>query len=418
MDNTRSLGGRGMLTKKKSILFAVVIAASFPLISTIITQGSPWGGKFLADLLLTIDQNNIFDITRYGISPNSKKDAVPAILKACDDARAYVKKSGKKAKILIPSGTYFISPLLIENLKNVDIHLEENAQIYAFPKEQSQWKSGPFVTIANCSNITLVGEEGAFFDGSGSSWWPEREQARPDFISLKNCRNYEIYGIGINNAPHHTLKLSKCYNGKLHDLSIVAPPDSPNTDGIDPMSDIDNLEVYNCFISNGDDAFAINSHFGKMNNIYVHDCVIENGHGFSLGSGLSYDMTNVTVENITVTNAWHGIRIKFGRPERDVGARLENIKFNNITAKNLTRDAIRITTSYDKQKPNRKATLKDISISNYTCVGAKRALSIDLSDKSQAITPLRLKNISITDVKEKKNIVINYPIIESGTNIF
>lgn len=410
--------GAGMLAKKKSLLFAVVIAASFPLISTIITQGSPWGGKFLADALLPIDENNIFDITRYGISANSEKDAVPAILKACDDARAYVKRSEKRAEIFFPSGTYFIAPLAIENLEKINIHLAENAQIYAFPKEQSQWKSGPFVTITNCSNISLFGEEGAFFDGSGSSWWPKKQtEPRPDFISLNNCRNYEVYGIGINNAQKHTLKLSKCYNGKLHDLSIVSPPDSPNTDGINPMSDVDNLEVYNCFISNGDDGFAINSHYGKINNIYVHDCVLVNGHGFSLGSGLYYDMTNVLVENITVTNAWHGIRIKFGRPERDVGARLDNIKFNNITAKNLTRDAIRITTSYDKKNPNREATLKDISISNFTCVGARRALWIELTDESQAITPLELKNITITDVENKQNI-IKYPIVESGTNIF
>lgn len=404
-----------MLIKQTLLTLAVVASTIFPSFSA--ATASPSRIKSPVGLVGATQSKGVFDITNYGIAPNSNNDAAPAILKACQDAIAYVKATQQYAEIYIPPGQYFVSQFTISNLQKTKIHLGQNAQIYLYPKNSLKSNFNTAITISQCSDIVIYGEQGSFFDGSGQSWW-KKGGNRPDFISLTHCTNYELFGFGINNSPNHNLRLSDCKSGKIHDLSITAPADSPNTDGIDPMSNIDNLEIYNCLISNGDDAFAINSGDGSINNIHIHDCVVQNGHGISIGSGINYDITNVLIENMTVTGSWHAFRIKFGAPDKTIPpAKLKNIMVNNIKASNLTRETIRITTEYDQNSPNTKATLENISISNLTCVGADRALRLELSNPKQAITPLQLNNIWITDVNNADNI-IKYPIQQSGQNHF
>lgn len=353
--------------------------------------------------------SGIFNITDYGITPNSKNDAVQAILSAASAAKKYVKKTGQTAEIYIPSGKFFISQFKLEGLDNITVHLGVDANIKAFPKSSSVNPSSPYLTIEDCNNFIFYGESGALLDGAGSSWWGGKGD-RPDFVSIENCTNYEFYGFGLNNSPNHTLRLSDCKNGKIHDLTILSPQDSPSTDGIDPMSNVDGLEIYNCHISNGDDCIAINSNAGPMNNIYIHDCVLMNGHGLSIGSAVNYDITNVLVENVSIEGTQYGIRLKFAYSDKK--AKLKNIKYNNITAKDLSRDAIRITTEYSSV-PNSKVTLQDISINNFQCTSALRALNLTITDKKQVINPIELNNVNITDV-QNKDIIKNCPIVVDG----
>lgn len=405
-----------MLTKQTLLTLAVIASSILPSFSAA-AAASASEIKSIGGVVGATQSKGVFDITKYGISPNSNDDAAAAILKACKDAIAYVKATQQYAEIYIPSGQYFVSQFTISNLQKTKIHLGENAQIYLYPKKSLKTNFDTAITISHCSDIVIYGEQGSFFDGSGQSWW-KKGGDRPSFISLTYCNNYEIFGFGINNSPNHTLRLSDCKSGKIHDLSITAPADSPNTDGIDPMSNIDNLEIYNCLISNGDDAFAINSGSGSMSNIHIHDCAVQNGHGISIGSGINYDITNVLIENISITGSWHAFRIKFGAPDKTISpAKLKNIMVSNINASNLTRETIKITTEYDQNSPNTKATLDNISISNLTCVGADRALRLELSNPKQAITPLQLNNIWITGVNNTENI-IKYPIQQSGQNHF
>lgn len=366
-------------------IFAVVTSAEF------IEDGQ---GESLAQT------SGVFDITAYGISPNSNSDAVPAILKAAKAAIAYVKSSNRPAEIFIPTGNYFISQFELQGLNNITLHLGENAGLYAYPKSSSINASKPYITIDNCETFVFYGEAGSLLDGNGESWW-SKSGSRPYLLALNNCTNYRMYGLAIHNSPFHTVVLSGCTNGTIYNLSIVSPPTSPNTDGIDPMSNIDGLEIYNCTISTGDDGFAINSVNGPMNNIYIHDCVLNNGHGMSIGSAVNYDITNVRVENLTIDGAWYAIRLKFRYTTKT--AHLKNIYYNNINAKNLTKDAIAIIPNYEG-KTDTHFTLEDVSINNFTCVGVPRGLSLALGSKKQAITPVVLNHVSITGTTETDQI--------------
>lgn len=359
-----------------------------------------------------MSDKSVFDVTKYNI----KDDCKDAILKACKDANDYAKKNKKTAEVFFPKGKYTLSQITIEKLDNVNIHLAKDAVIRLYKKKDYKWDvEDTCVNIKNCKNIKIYGESKnkSIFDGEGSSWWG-KDGKRPDFINIQECNNYEVYKLAFNNSPNHTIKLSSCKKGKIHDITITSPIDSPNTDGIDPMGDVDDLEIYKCTITNGDDGFAINSNrkSGKINNIRIHDCTLIGGHGISMGSAIKYDITNVTFENITLDGAWYAVRIKFGgSPNKN---KVENIKYNNITAKNITREVIRITSSYDKENPNSTSTLKDISINNLVSTSSEKTMRLDMVKKSQVLNPIVLNNVSITGAKDTKVNITNVPLTFKG----
>ncbi len=69
-------------------------------------------------------------------------------------------------------------------------------------------------------------------------------------------------------------------------LTVIAPSDSPNTDGIDPDS-VDDMVIQNFFYTGGDDAIAIKSGwdcFGidfnvPTQNLYIKNVTAHNAHG-------------------------------------------------------------------------------------------------------------------------------------------
>ena len=131
---------------------------------------------------------------------------------------------------------------------------------------------------------------------------------RPRLIYLSNADNVIISNTTFINSPYHNLELYT-NNTELTDLTILAPYDSPNTDGVDVhgmyvgMSAIPRhltppppgspFYIHDCYISVGDDNIAQ----------HVNDTVIENnffgtGHGASIGSvGIGY-IQNVTFRSV------------------------------------------------------------------------------------------------------------------------
>lgn len=357
--------------------------------------------------------DNIFNITNYQGGNNS----ADSIISACNDANKYAKNTGKQAQVYIPTGQYNISQLTIQNINNVKVHFGINAKINMLPKGSWKWDGkSECINIENCANFIITGDNGSIVDGSGETWW-NLGGDRPNLIGIDNCHDFEIYGLTIQNSPTHTCAISNSYNFKIHDMSILAPATSPNTDGIDIMGGVENAEIYNCSINNGDDGFAINSSRDKIvNNVYIHDCTITNGHGVSIGSAVYNDMKNVTFENLKIVGSQYGLRIKFGSGKSSPG-KLENIIYKNISITDATRYAIYITAFYD-DPPNSKASLKTISYNNITATHPNRAVYIQVVDEDQVKSPIVFNNVSITDIIDTKyKNKINAPIVLKGSNI-
>jgi polygalacturonase len=187
-------------------------------------------------------------------------------------------------------------------------------------------------------NISVTGR--GCIDGRGAVWWKAKSEKtlaypRPRLISFSDCTNVLIEGITAVNSPSWTINPVHCQNVNIHAVTIINPPDSPNTDGIDPDS-CRLVHISDCYISVGDDCIVIKSGteherpdlHAPCRDITITNCTLERGHGgVVIGSEMSGGVKNVVISNCVFIGTDRGIRIK---SRRGRGGTIEDIRVSNL----------------------------------------------------------------------------------------
>ncbi|PPD74185.1 hypothetical protein GOBAR_DD28885 [Gossypium barbadense] len=126
----------------------------------------------------------------------------------------------------------------------------------------------------------------------------------------------------------------RCKNITFKHLTVSAPGESPNTDGIH-IRRSDEVNVLNTEIKTGDDCVSIGD---GSKNLVMNGVTCGPGHGINIGSlGLFKNeelVDGVTVKNCTLTNTSNGVRIK-SWPGAEPNT-CSNIHFENITVTNVS----------------------------------------------------------------------------------
>ncbi|KAK9130848.1 hypothetical protein Sjap_011335 [Stephania japonica] len=129
-------------------------------------------------------------------------------------------------------------------------------------------------------------------------------------IAFYNCNELQFSELTIMNTPRSHISVNGCNGAMLSKLNLIAPEDSPNTDGID-ISDSSNIQISNSFIRTGDDCIAINEGSSYIN---ITNIACGPGHGISVGSlgahGAYDTVDHIYVKNCTLTGTTNGLRIK------------------------------------------------------------------------------------------------------------
>ncbi len=299
----------------------------------------------------------------------------------------------------INAGTYVSAPLVLKS--NVTLQLDKDATILGSPNH-ADYKTitmfhlpdlQPLISAKDAMHIAIVGE--GTIDGNGESWWQQARMVkdagvlgnhpRPKLIIFDHCNNIRIEGITIQNSPMWQLVPYYTQNMIIRNVRILAPPNSPNTDAIDPFSS-SNIVIDHVYADVGDDNVAIKS--GPINspgpddptrNITITDCTFKHGHGLSIGSELAGGAQNIVAERIRFEGTDNGIRIK---SNRDRGNDVGNFVFRNITMDGV-KTAILISEYYPNVLPPTKETpqpvgrltphFHDIVLENVTATGSKTA---------------------------------------------
>ena len=95
------------------------------------------------------------------------------------------------------------------------------------------------------------------------SYWPPLPWPRPRMINLYRSRRVLIRGLTIHSSPSWTVHPVSCEDVYVDGLTILNPPHSWNTDGIDPES-CRNVRISGCYISTGDDCVMIKSGYKQI----------------------------------------------------------------------------------------------------------------------------------------------------------
>ncbi|MEP6672255.1 MAG: glycoside hydrolase family 28 protein [Chthoniobacter sp.] len=397
----------------------------------------------------TIPQRN-FPIINYGAKGDGatlNTAAFRAAIEAC------VKAGG--GRVIVPSGVFITGP--IELASHTALVLEKGAVIQAsdqfadfglpnpLPASQAEIDAfrkqlRPLINGVKLEDIAILGE--GIIDGNGAVWWAKSDKAaeravaarpvaaattlpadstaakpaatptpakplyvpRPYLITLRNCTRVHLQGVTLRNSPMFHFVPHHCSEVLVEGVTISAPADSPNTDGIDPANSREVL-IRRCTIDTGDDNIAVkagNVGGEPTENVTVIDCKFLHGHGVSIGSETEAGVRNFLVQHCTFENTGTALRIK---SDRTRGGVIENVTYRDITMKNVE-TAITLSLFYDDRKAALKPEarpvtdstpqIRNIHFLNITCEGTTRK-AIDIAGLPESpITGLILENIHIT----------------------
>jgi polygalacturonase len=394
---------------------------------------------------------NIFSLDDFDGSGDGIKDNSPAFLRAF----SALKESGG-GTLKVPAGVWRTGP--IELFSRTTLLLEEGAVISFFPEPHrytpvfTRWESvecygmRPLVFASGQTDIRVSGK-GAF-DGCGEFWWNARLQKklsrqsapetaeelqlaglndgyqtqggggggreiqflRPPLMQFYRCSRVTLEDFSLRNSPFWTLHPVYCDTVNIRSVSIVNPPDSPNTDGID-IDSCRNVVIEDCALSVGDDAIALKSGSGedglRVNkatcHVRIRNCSVQNAHGgVVIGSETAGGVYDVIAEDCVFTGADRGIRIK---TRRGRGGEIRDLVFKNLVMKdNLCPLAINMyyrcgaeddakLFSLEKQAVNRVTpSIKNISIANITARGCRASAGFIAGLPEMPVTGLSVRD--------------------------
>ncbi|RVW43193.1 putative polygalacturonase [Vitis vinifera] len=179
-----------------------------------------------------------------------------------------------------------------------------------------------FIHADGVHDVIITGENGTI-DGQGEVWWNMWRQrtlqfTRPNLIELINSRNIIISNVIFKDSPFWNIHPVYCRNVVVQFVTILAPHDSPNTDGIDPDSS-SNVCIEDSYISTGDDLVAVkvggmigSETSGGVQNVFAEHINLYNmGVGIHLKTNIGRGgvIRNITVSNVYMEKARTGIKI-------------------------------------------------------------------------------------------------------------
>jgi uncharacterized repeat protein (TIGR02543 family) len=186
----------------------------------------------------------------------------------------------------------------------------------------------------------IDGRGGTTLTDKGESWWKTGSDTRPRLVFLGNhatgayADNFTAYQITLKNSPK--FHLSGWGNDwTVWGIRIYSPPDSPNTDGVDP-SGSSNVSVLHSWISDGDDMISPKGDTAHLANLTIAYNNLYSGHGISVGSETYTGLNNMYVHDINIDNGFGGssfdsLRIKSGATE---GGEVYDVLYKNICINN------------------------------------------------------------------------------------
>ncbi len=189
--------------------------------------------------------------------------------------------------------------------------------------------------------------------GHDETWWQlarraQRERSRqnvPRLVEIEDARGFTMHGIHLRNSPNFHVVLRGVDGFTAWGVSIDAPSDSRNTDGIDPMHSR-NVSIVESFIRTGDDGIAIKAgRDGASENITIRDSHFYNGHGVSIGSETVGGVRHVRVERITIEGATSGLRIK---SDVSRGGLVSDVRYSDVCLRHVAKP-IEVTDRYDPE---------------------------------------------------------------------
>lgn len=371
----------------------------------LILSGFIFTGGFRAgaqDIPLPVIPSAVFNITNYGAVGDGKTMNTAAIQKTIEACSA-----AGGGTVLVPAGNFLFGPIVLAS--SINLHLDKGATLLIsddmanYPISAKRYQD--CITVSDAHDIEISGD--GVIDGQGLAWWTafiadlkaEKHTMphRPYMTKILNCTRVRFSGVTLQNSPMFHLVTQGCTDVTIQNVTIKAPANAANTDGMDPSGW--NYLITDCHVDTGDDDIAIKPTGGRApgdKNFMVKNCTFLHGHGMSVGGGTFNGLENLTVSNCTFNGTDAGIRIKTVRGN---GGLLQNATYENLTMKNV-RNPIYINDYYpERNAPKDPATEKAEPVTDRTPINKDIMIrDVTITDCPNAGTIRGLPEMPITDL--------------------
>ena len=303
----------------------------------------------------------VFDIMNFDAKADGQTDDALAFIQAF---RAACDGVGP-ARVIVPAGKEFTMGEIVFQgpcKATPPITIEINGNLSAV-SDPSLYTRNTWLLIDKVVGIKVTGQ--GTFNGHGQAFWQYADENNhlPVSLILQETKDSEISNLHFVDAMGFHTKVTDSVNVVITNLTITAPYDSPNTDGIH-LSNNTNLNITDSVIGTGDDCVSIGD--GNVN-VLITRVFCGPGHGLSIGSlgkrEGETDVNGVSIINCTLTKTTNGARIKSYHASPKLKA--TKIIFQDIVM-NEVKNPIIIDQHYDsKTKPEQSSVqISDVKFIN------------------------------------------------------
>ncbi|CAM0952284.1 unnamed protein product [Alopecurus aequalis] len=337
------------------------------------------------------EKENVVDVTSHGAVGDGQQDDTPAFQKAWAAACS----SSKPTTLLIPKEkTCLLKQTTFAGKCKASVTFRLEGKLVA--PDRSTWPNEnrrKWIIFNNVDRLTVTG--GGTIDGNGESWWKNSCRVdknlkctdAPMALLLSKCNHLKVENINLLNSQQIHMSVEDCKDVLLKRITITAPEDSPENDGIH-IARTKDIRVMDCNMKTGDDCLSIET---GTENLFASRITCGPGHGISVGSlgdnNSEARVSNVTVYKAHLSGTMFGVRIKSWQGGKGYA---KDITFEDITMTNVKNPIIvdqNYCTMADplKPKPCDKQTsaveFSNIQFKNIRGTSAtKEAIKLDCSD--------------------------------------
>ncbi|CAI9108294.1 OLC1v1007863C1 [Oldenlandia corymbosa var. corymbosa] len=342
-----------------------------------------------------------FNVMSYGAKPDGRSDSTQPFLKAWSSAC----RSVQPATMYVPRGRYLIKAAVFQGPCRSRINVHIDGTLVAPENYWHLGNSGYWLLFIKVNRLSVIG---GILDAKGTAYWNCRRRGGNCPVAARSItfnwvNNGLISGLTSINSQLMHVVVNSCNNVRVQNVKIIAPAESPNTDGIHVQGS-NSVTIYNNIIKTGDDCISIGP---GTRNLWMEKIKCGPGHGVSIGSlarGFKEDgVANVTLINSEFSGSDNGLRIKsWARPST---AFVTNIKFRNIIMNNVANPII-IDQNYcpnNQGCPRQTSGVKINQITYHNIRGTSTTLHAVKFDCSPS-NPCRgiiMQDIRLTHLKRK-----------------
>ncbi|XP_075665112.1 exopolygalacturonase-like [Castanea sativa] len=282
-------------------------------------------------LLASTSAVQVFDVKSYGGQPNV--DITQALTKAWTAACAVA-----GSKVVISTGIYKLGVVTFLGPCKGAIEFNLQGTLEA-PSDDASFKAKDFwVSFERIDNLTVSG--GGIFDGKGQTAWQKNNCDKesgcknlPINIRFDFIINSIVRDIQSKDSKFFHINLLGCKSLQIQHVTITAPGNSPNTDGIH-VGRSSGITITDANIGTGDDCISIGD---GSQDVTINQITCGPGHGISVGSLGKYPneqpVSGIRVIGGTLSGTTNGVRIKTwpaSPPGTASDMHFENVIMDNV----------------------------------------------------------------------------------------